>query len=472
VALAWLVLVLFIAVPSAAAAPVQLLPASGQPGLHATLVATDLPPRSSVAVRVDHGNVKRVQANDAGVMTTRELIPSRARGRVEVSLQDARGDRALLYYDVKSRWAPVATFASADWRGRVVRVATDFKLGKLLTMMRVRGLEPGARVAARYDGRRVARAAAGPGGRATLSAILPPEATGRPLIVTDGRRRLTTTLPTPPATAVVAGDIACRPPYETYEDHCEHAEVAALIDSINPDVVVMPGDIQYDGGKMSEFRRSFDLSWGQLEMPLRPTPGNHEYRVQGARDYFDYFEMQSGGWRPPSWYAYTLGYWRFIALNSNCEEKRVDCGPQSEQEQWLRANLAAEPFRCTLAYWHHPRYSSGFHGSDPRFASVWRTLDQAGAELVLTGHDHHYERFEPQDENGQRTDTGLREFIVGTGGSAMSVIREPHVPHSVYSQNREFGVLRLRLYGDVYTWRFIGLNGRTFDQGVGGCYER
>ena len=195
---------------------------------------------------------------------------------------------------------------------------------------------------------------------------------------------------------------------------------------------------------MSEFRRSFDLSWGQLEMPLRPTPGNHEYRVPGARDYFDYFEMQSGGWRPPPWYAFNLGYWRFIALNSNCEADRVDCGPQSEQEQWLRANLAAEPFRCTLAFWHHPRYSSGFHGSDPRTASIWRTLDQAGAELVLTGHDHHYERFELQDENGQRTDGGMREFVVGTGGSALSVVREPRVPHSVYAQNREFGVLRLR----------------------------
>ena len=468
--LAWLVLVLFVAVPSASAAPVQLLPASGQPGVHATLVATDLPPRSSVAVRVGHGDVKRLQANNAGVLTTRQLIPPRARGNVEVSLQDARGDRALLYYDVASRWAPAATFASADWRGRVLRVATDFKLGRLLTVMRVSGLEPGARVAARYGGRRVARTAAGRRGRATLSTRLPPEATGRPLVVTGERVRLRSTLPTPPVTAVVAGDIACKPPYETYEDHCEHAEVADLIARLKPDVVLIPGDIQYDDGKMSEFRRSFDLSWGQLAMPLRPTPGNHEYRVPGAQGYFDYFEMQSGGWRPPPWYAFNLGYWRFIALNSNCEENRVDCGPRSEQEEWLRANLAAEPFRCTLAYWHHPRYSSGFHGSDPRTASMWRSLDQAGAELALTAHDHHYERFELQDENGQRTDGGMRQFVVGTGGSALSVIREPRAPYSAYAQNQEFGVLRLSLHGDVYTWRFIGLNGRTFDEGIGGCY--
>ena len=468
-ALAWLVLVLLVAAPPAWAAPVQLLPASGQPGVHATLVATELPPRSSVAVRVGHGDVRRLQANSAGVVTTRELIPPRARGSVEISLQDARGDRALLHYDVRSRWAPVATFASADWRGRVVRLETDLKLSRLVTVARVRGLEPGERVAARFAGERVARATAGPRGRATLRARLTSDAVGKTFAVRGRGLRLTSTLPTPPVTAVVAGDIACKPPYETYEDHCEHADVAALARSLNPDVVLIPGDVQYDGGKIGEFRRSFDLSWGKLEAPLRPTPGNHEYRVAGARDYFDYFEMQSGGWRPPPWYAFNLGYWRFIAINSNCEDGRVDCGPQSEQEQWLRANLAAEPFRCTLAYWHHPRYSSGFHGSDPRTASIWRTLDQAGAELVLTGHDHHYERFEPQDENGQRTDSGMREFVVGTGGSALSVVREPRVPHTVYAQNREFGVLRLRLHGDVYTWRFIGLNGKTMDEGIGAC---
>ena len=469
--LAWLLIVLLVAAPAASAAPVQLLPASGQPGVHTTVVASDLPPRSPVTVRVGHGDVKRVRASDAGVVTTRELISPRARGQVEVSLQDARGDRALLHYDVRSRWAPVATFASADWRGRVARVATDLDLGRLVTVVRVVGLAPGTRVAGRFGGERVAQATAGPRGRALLSARLPSDAAGRQFAVTGKRLRLTTTLPTPPATAVVAGDIACKAPYETYEDHCEHAEVAELVRSLNPDVVLIPGDVQYDGGKMSEFRSSFDLSWGQLEVPLRPVPGNHEYREAGARDFFDYFEMQSGGWRPPPWYAFNVGNWRLIALNSNCEAGRVDCGPQSEQEQWLRANLAAEPFRCTLAYWHHPRYSSGFHGSDPRTASIWQSLDQAGAELVLTGHDHHYERFELQDENGQRTDSGMREFVVGTGGSALSVVREPRAPSSAYAQNREFGVLRLGLHGDVYTWRFIGLNGQTMDEGIGGCYE-
>jgi hypothetical protein len=143
----------------------------------------------------------------------------------------------------------------------------------------------------------------------------------------------------------------------------------------------------------------------------------------------------------------------------------------SEQQEWLRANLAAEPYRCTLAYWHHPRYSSGFHGSDPRTATMWRTLDRAGAEIILTGHDHHYERFALQDENGQQNDGGMREFVVGTGGSALSVVRPRRAPHTQYAQNRQFGVLRLGLFGDVYTWRFVALNGKTLDEGIGGCYE-
>jgi hypothetical protein len=471
VALVWLVLVLLVAVPPASAAPVQLLPASGTAGSHATLVASELPPQSEVELRVGNGSVKRLRANSAGVVTTRELIPRRARGRVPVSVKDARGDAALLHYDVRSRWAQAASFASADWRGRVADIAANLSRGRLVVAVDVRGLLPEERVSARFGGRRVARAIAGPRGRATLHAVLPQEATGRQLVVKGRRLRLASTLPTPPATAVVAADIACKAPYETYEDRCEHAEVAELADSLNPDVIVLPGDVTQGNGTLSEFRRSFDLSWGQLEIPLRPTPGNHEYRVPGAAGYFDYFEMQSGGWRPPPWYAFNVGDWRFFALNSNCEEGRVDCGPDSEQEQWLRANLEAEPSRCTVAFWHHPRYSSGFHGSDPRTASIWRTLDQAGAELVLTGHDHHYERFALQDENGQPSDGGMREFVVGTGGNAMSVVREPRAPHTRYAQNREFGVLRLGLYGDVYTWRFIGLNGKTMDRGVGGCFD-
>ena len=146
------------------------------------------------------------------------------------------------------------------------------------------------------------------------------------------------------------------------------------------------------------------------------------------------------------------------------------CTAGSVQEQWLRGDLAAHPRTCTLAMWHDPIFSSGEHGSSTATQALFQALYDYNADLVLVGHDHHYERFALQDENGQPDDGGMREFVVGTGGSALSVVRDPRAPHSEYAQNREFGVLRLGLFGDVYTWRFIGLNGRTMDKGIGGCF--
>jgi 3',5'-cyclic AMP phosphodiesterase CpdA len=296
--------------------------------------------------------------------------------------------------------------------------------------------------------------------------VLPQSAVGQQLEVRARGLELATALPTPPATLVATADIACQAPYETTEQECRHAETAALAEGLAPDAVALPGDIQYESGTMREFRGSFHPTWGQLRVPLRPVPGNHEYRTPGAADYFDYFAWQSA-WRPPPWYAYSVGSWRLIALNSNCEPDRADCEAQG---RWLRANLEAEPHRCTLAYWHHPRYSSGFHGSDPRTTPFWRALDRAGAEIVISGHDHHYERFAPQDAGGQRDADGVRQFVVGTGGSYPSVIRSPRAPHSESSQNRHFGVLVLRLYDDAYSWRFVALDGRTLDYGQGGCH--
>jgi hypothetical protein len=467
VAVVWLALFLLVA-PPAGAATVHLTPASGEAGGQTTLIARGLVPNSGVALFVGRRPVDLVRAGSDGTLIVRERIPRDERGRVRVKLQDERGNRAILRYHVRSRWSGKVSAATGDLEGRVLRVATDLRLGRLVAITRVRGLAPGRRLRASYARTRVGKTTAGDGGRARIRAVLPETAAGRRLVVKGRGVRLAVTIPTPPATIAVAGDIACRPPYETYDGHCQHAETAALTASLRPDAIALPGDIQYDAGRMSEFRRSFGPTWGQLEAPLRPTPGNHEYRTQGAADYFDYFEFQSG-WRPPPWYSYNVGPWRLIALNSNCEKGRVDCSSGSEQEEWLRANLAAEPYRCTLAYWHHPRYSSGFHGSDTRTVSLWRILDQAGAEIVLSGHDHHYERFALQDENGQYSDFGMRQFVVGTGGSAPSVVRRPRAPHSEYAQNRHFGVLRLRLYEDTYAWGFIGLNGKLLDSGAAGC---
>jgi hypothetical protein len=149
----------------------------------------------------------------------------------------------------------------------------------------------------------------------------------------------------------------------------------------------------------------------------------------------------------------------------------VDCGPDSEQVRWLRADLAAHRGRCTLAYWHHPRYSSGFHGSDGRTAPFWRALHDAGTEIVLAGHDHDYERFAPQDADGQHDVTGIRSFVVGTGGKDVTALREPRAPHSVFGRDDTHGVLVLRLYADVYSWRYVGIDGKTVDFGRDGCHD-
>jgi hypothetical protein len=468
VALVWLLIVLLAAAP-AAAAPVRLAPSSGEPGARATLRIESVPPQSQVELRVGRGDVRLVRANRQGRITVRQRIPHAERRRIRVALQDARGKRAVMHYRVRSRWNGRRSSSAADWEGRVVRVEADLRRGKLVAVARVRGVEPGARVSARFGNRLVARRDAGERGRTRLRILLPQNATGHGLVIRAEGARLEATLPTPPATIVAAGDIACEPPYETTRTECRHAEVAALADSLRPDAVVMPGDIQYEAGRFEHFQQSFHLSWGQLGAPLRPVPGNHEYRTPGAEGYYDYFEWQSG-WRPPEWYAYDVGPWRLIALNSNCEEGRVDCSAGSEQERWLRANLENEPHRCTLAYWHHPRYSSGFHGSDGRTQRMWRILDEADAELAVAGHDHHYERFAPQDANGQRDDLGMRQLVVGTGGSHPSVVRHPRAPHSEYSQKRDFGVLLLRLYEDAYSWRFVRIpDGKVLDFGNGSC---
>ncbi|HYH58767.1 MAG TPA: metallophosphoesterase [Thermoleophilaceae bacterium] len=469
---ACLVLLLLVFAAPASAAPIRLTPASGEAGREAALRVESVAPRSIVQIRIGDGQVKLLLADGAGRVTTQERMPGGQGRRVRVAVQDARGRRAVMHYRVRSRWSAVHSAAASDWSGRKLRLDADLRRSRLVATARLRGLTQGKAVQALYDGRRRGVALAGGRGRARIRATLPGGATGRTLTLAGRGLTLETVIPTPPARIVATGDIACRPPYEVRPMNCQHAQVAALTSRLQPDAVVLPGDIQYRKGTMRQFRRSFHRSWGKLDMPLRPAPGNHEYLTPGAEDYFDYFEWQSG-WRPPPWYAVNVGSWRLLSVNSNCVMESVDCSPGVEQEEWLRANLAAEPYRCTLAYWHHPRFSSGFHGSSTALNGLWGALDDAEAELVVVGHDHHYERFAPQNEHTQRDPRGMREFVVGLGGAHPSIIRKqdgrPQAPHSEYAQNKQFGVLLLKLYEDAYRWRFVALGGRVLDSGNGRC---
>jgi Calcineurin-like phosphoesterase len=240
---------------------------------------------------------------------------------------------------------------------------------------------------------------------------------------------------------------------------------AALLDRI-PGTVFTTGDNAYRRGTAEEFARCYGPSWGRHRSRTRPVPGNHDYRSAQGAPYYEYFGAFAGI-PGVGYYSYDLGAWHLIALNSN-----IPMGDGSPQARWLRADLAATPARCVLAYWHHPRYSSGTeHGSDARSAAAWQALYDAGAEIVLGGHEHNYERFAPQGPDAApEAARGIREFVVGTGGADHYPLGPP-IANSEVRNNDTWGVLKLTLFPDGYRWEFVPVAGRTFtDTGTGRCH--
>jgi 3',5'-cyclic AMP phosphodiesterase CpdA len=244
---------------------------------------------------------------------------------------------------------------------------------------------------------------------------------------------------------------------------------ARLLAKLHPAVVLTLGDNQYENGTLAKFRRSYDPSWGKIKGRIRPAPGNHDYRAPGAAGYFAYFGARAGR-RSRGYYSFNLGGWHLIALNSECTHVG-GCGKGSRQERWLRADLAAHPARCTLAYWHKPRFSSGMHGNDATYTAFWRALYRAGAEVVLVGHDHDYERFALQTPQGRLDRArGIRQFVVGTGGKTHYGFRTIRANSQVRNSGT-FGVLRLTLRTSGYDWRFVPEPGKRFtDTGHGTCH--
>lgn len=225
------------------------------------------------------------------------------------------------------------------------------------------------------------------------------------------------------------------------------------------------GDLAYPDGSAADFRNCFDPVWGDLTPRILPAPGNHEYRTPGAAGYYDYFGAAAGE-RGKGYYATRVGGWRIIALNSN-----IDMSAGSEQERWLSAQLASEPTRCTLAFWHHPRFSSAPRGTNLKLDAIWRTLYAAGVDVVLNGHEHVYEHFAPQTPDGYADDErGMRQFVVGTGGAKAGQFNAVQ-PNSEARERGILGVLRLALRPDGYAWRFLPAVGHTFeDSGQGRCH--
>lgn len=244
-------------------------------------------------------------------------------------------------------------------------------------------------------------------------------------------------------------------------------ETARLLDRI-PGTVFTIGDNAYPRGTIREFAECFEPSWGRHRARIRPAAGNHDYYTRGATGYFTYFGAAAG---PPDkgYYSYDLRAWHIVVLNSNCGF--VACGPESLQAQWLWDDLAKNPRRCTLAYWHHPRFSSGPHGNDRTVDTFWRILFAAGAEVVVNGHDHFYERFAPQTPTGLADGlSGIQQFTVGTGGSSLYRVRQIR-PNSVVRDSSTFGVIKLTLRSNDYSWQFVGVGGRGVkDAGTRSCH--
>jgi hypothetical protein len=270
---------------------------------------------------------------------------------------------------------------------------------------------------------------------------------------------------------VGAGDIAdCR--------GTAAADTAAIVEAVLARsanaLAFTAGDNAYESGGLREYQRCYAPTWGRFLERTAPVAGNHEWKTPGASGHFGYFGRRAGTAEQP-WRALTKGAWRVLLLDSNCLEVG-GCAPGSPQARWLATELSRTPkAKCTVAIWHHPRFSSGPHGNDPRSAPLWRMLDDAGAELVLSGHDHHYERLGPRDAEGASPAAsspaaggGLASFVVGTGGrQAYPVVGD--APGSVVRLGGVPGVIVVFLEDDGWRAYFVDTRGAVRDEASGRC---
>jgi hypothetical protein len=286
--------------------------------------------------------------------------------------------------------------------------------------------------------------------------------------------------PGPDPVIAAAGDIACDPTDPGYNggkgtaDRCQQLATSNLVVGTGLSGVLTLGDEQYDDATLGKFQQVYASTWGRANQLAHPGIGNHEYLTAGAAGYFDYFDgagNQTGpaGDRSKGYYSLNLGAWHVIAVNSNCSV--VSCASGSAQETWLRSDLASHPNACTVAFWHHPRFSSGQAGSNTNMGTIFQDLYNAGADLVLTGHDHLYERFGPQTPAAVSDPArGIREFVVGTGGKSL-VGWSSVKANSELRNNTTFGVLRLTLHPSSYDWKFAPIAGQSFtDSGSTACH--
>ena len=267
-----------------------------------------------------------------------------------------------------------------------------------------------------------------------------------------------------------AGDIACAPGGMVTATTCRQAKTAALFLGNPAITAVLPlGDEQYENGALADFQAVYDTTWGRALGKTHPVPGNHEY-ASGANGagYFAYFGSRAG--QPgKGWYSFNIGKWHLIALNANCSHIH-GCGPSSPQMTWLRNDLNAHHPACTLAFWHQARFSSGPEGNLADYDAFWKVLYSHHVDVVLSAHNHVYERYALQTPAQARDPQhGIREFVVGTGGKSLDPFTGPFT-NGQFRQNTQFGVLKLTLHGQRYDWRFVSTTNGVLDSGQTDCH--
>jgi acid phosphatase type 7 len=282
---------------------------------------------------------------------------------------------------------------------------------------------------------------------------------------------------------VAAGDTACSPSDPDYNNgngsgtRCMQKATASLIGSIPNVTALLPlGDNQYKCGDLKDFQTSYATTWGKFNAISHPIPGNHEYgdfasgcTASAATGYYQYFGALAGDPKK-GYYSYDIGAWHLIALNSDCRAVG-GCAAGSPEEMWLKNDLATHTNACTLAYWHIPLFSNGWVGDDPTdYSAWWQDLHNAHAELVLNGHDHTYQRFQPLDASGLPDTTAPTELIVGTGGEDL-MSAPSKTSRMVIGDNKTFGVLKLQLHANGYDAQFLPIAGQTFSDSFSGTCQ-
>ncbi|MCA9347206.1 metallophosphoesterase [Candidatus Saccharibacteria bacterium] len=280
---------------------------------------------------------------------------------------------------------------------------------------------------------------------------------------------------------VAVGDIACPPDDVNFNDGqgvsgaCQQKQIARSIVAEKPDGVLLLGDVQYERGVFEDFERSFIPDWRNITAPIFSAAGNHDYgqgNLSGYKKAFDQYmpnvTYQKEG---KTYYDFNFGQWQFYALDSNCQYVG-GCEENSEQTNWLTSKVISQDNQCSIAFWHHPVFTSGQHNTQPDTSygqAFWDILAKNNVDIVLNGHDHDYERFAPKGVSGESAESGTREFVIGTGGRNLRDFGANILSGSEFRDNKHFGYLVMTLYPGRYDWEFKGIDSVVYDNGTSLC---